>query len=202
MSDERRTLDVSSLPTVVFGHRSLLWWGTLGFALIEGFTLALMLASYLYLRQNEYDWPPGRTPLPELLIPTLNTLLLLLVMVPMTAVKRAASRFDRMGVARGMFIAMGMTVLVCVLRWFELLALQVRWDAHAYASAAWGLVVLHSTLIIVDVFESGTIGYLFLSGRAMRKHYPDAFDAADYQYFLSLVWVPVYLVAYWGPRVL
>ena len=29
-------VDVSRLPTTVFGHRSHMWWGTLGFMLIEG----------------------------------------------------------------------------------------------------------------------------------------------------------------------
>ncbi len=202
MSEPRRVLDVSALPTVVFGHRSLLWWGTLGFIVIEGFTLLLMAASYFYLRTNEFDWPPGRTPNPGLLIPTINTVLLLLVIVPMIGVSRAASRMDRRAVARGLLIAAAMTIAVNVLRWFELVALGARWDAHAYASAAWGLLVLHTTLTLVDVFETGTLGVLFLGGKARKKHYPDAKDAADYQYFLSLGWVPVYVIAYWTPRLL
>jgi cytochrome c oxidase subunit III len=202
MSERRTTLDVSHLPTVPFGHRSLLWWGTLGFAVIEGFTLVLMAASYFYLRTNEFGWPPGRTPNPDLLIPTVNTVLLLLVIVPMRTVDRAARRFDKAGVIRGLLIALAMTVVVTVLRWWELLALNARWDAHAYASAAWGLVALHSTLLVTDVFETSAIAALFLLGKARRKHYPDCSDAADYQYFLSTVWVGVYVVVYWMPRVL
>ncbi|HEV3051253.1 MAG TPA: cytochrome c oxidase subunit 3 [Longimicrobium sp.] len=202
MSGPRRVLDVSGLTTVPFGSRSLLWWGTVGFMVIEGFTLLLMAASYFYLRTNEFDWPPGRTPNPELLIPTINTVLLLLVIVPMMGVAKAASRMDRRGVVRGLLIATALSIPVNVLRWFELLALGARWDAHAYASAAWGLVVLHSTLVIVDVFETGTLAALFLMGKAKRKHYPDAKDAAEYQYFLSLIWVPVYVIVYWMPRLL
>ncbi|HEX2091158.1 MAG TPA: cytochrome c oxidase subunit 3 [Longimicrobiaceae bacterium] len=202
MSAPRTLVDVSRLPSVTFGHRSLLWWGTLGFALIEGFTLVLMAASYFYLRLNEYEWPPGRTPDPDLLIPTINTVLLLAVVVPMRMADRAAKRFDRAGVIRGLLIALAMTVGVAVLRWWELLALNVRWDAHAYASVAWGGVVLHATLLVVDVFETGTLAALFLSRKAKRKHYPDVSDAADYQYFLSLAWVPLYLIVYWGPRLL
>jgi heme/copper-type cytochrome/quinol oxidase subunit 3 len=202
MSERQSVLDVSRLPTVTFGHRNLLWWGTLGFAVIEGFTLVLMAASWFYLRTNEFDWPPGRTPDPDLLIPTINMVLLLLVIVPMRAVDRAAKRRDRAGVVRGLLIALAMTVVVSVLRWWELLALNVRWDAHAYASAAWGVVVLHATLVVVDVFETATLAGLFMSGRAKQKHYPDAVDAADYQYFLSLAWVPLYLIVYWGPRLL
>lgn len=202
MSEPRTVLDASALPTVIFGKRSLLWWGTLAFMVIEGFTLLLMVASYFYLRTNEFDWPPGRTPNPDLLVPKINTVLLLLVMVPMWYVGKAAKRMDRMAVARGMLIAAAMSIPICVLRWYELLALNARWDAHAYGSAAWGVVVLHFTLIIVDVFETGTLGMLFLLGKARRKHYPDAADAADYQFFLSLVWVPLYFIVYWMPRLL
>lgn len=202
MSARRTVYDASGLPTVTFGKRSLLWWGTLGFMVIEGFTLLLMVASWFYLRTNEFDWPPGRTPNPDLLIPTINTVLLLLVMVPMYYVGKAARRMDRAAVARGLIIATVMTVPVNVLRWWELLALQARWDAHAYASAAWGIVVLHSTLIIVDLFETGTFAVLFHTGKAKRKHYPDAADAADYQFFLSLIWVPLYFIVYWMPRLL
>ena len=36
--------NVADLPTVTFGHRSLMWWGTLGFMVIEGWTIALLVA--------------------------------------------------------------------------------------------------------------------------------------------------------------
>jgi len=195
-------VDVSGLPSVVFGQRALLWWGTLGFALIEGFSLVLTIASYLYLRQNEFDWPPGRTPNPDLLIPTVNTVLLLAMIVPMHAVDRAAKAFDGRGVRRNFAIATVMGAVVMTLRWWELLALNVRWDTHAYGSAAWAVVLMHSTLVIVDVFESATFCAIFRHGTAERKHYPDASDAAGYQYFLSLAWIPVYVVVFWLPRIL
>ena len=44
-----------------------MWWGTLGFMVIEGWTLALLAAMYFYIRQNFLTWPPLRTPLPSLL---------------------------------------------------------------------------------------------------------------------------------------
>jgi cytochrome c oxidase subunit III len=200
MSEQRRVFDVSTLPSVTFDHHSLAWWGTMGFVLIEGFTLMLMGAAYLYLRMNELEWPPGRTPVPDLLIPTLNMILLLLIIVPMRVVDRAARRYDRTGVERGLVIAVLMTIPAVLLRWFELLALNVSYDAHAYGSASWGLLVLHGTLIFTDLFETGVFAAIFLTGRGMMKHYSDAVDAADYQYFLSGIYVPIYFLVYWGPR--
>jgi len=47
----RAVMNLSGLPDVVFGPRDIMWWGTLGFAVIEGFTLCLTAAVYLYLRR-------------------------------------------------------------------------------------------------------------------------------------------------------
>lgn len=195
-------VDVSELPSVVFDGKSLLWWGTVGFIVIEGFTILLTVASYLYLRQSVLDWPPPPTPDPDLLIPTLNTLLLLLLIVPMWWVDRAARRFDREAVMHGLVITTLLTIPVVVLRWYELRALNVSWETDAYGSAAWAVVVLHATLVAFDLLETGVLALIFISGHAMKKHYPDASDAALYQYYLSSIWVPLYLIIYWGPRIL
>src|SRR5829696_3862331 len=62
----KSVVDLRGLPDVVFGPRDLMWWGTLGFILIEGFTLVLCAAAYVYLTQNYSTWPPENTPLPSL----------------------------------------------------------------------------------------------------------------------------------------
>ena len=42
--------DVSALPDTAFGHRSLMWWGTMGLMVIEGTVFGLAIAMYFYLR--------------------------------------------------------------------------------------------------------------------------------------------------------
>jgi cytochrome c oxidase subunit III len=202
MSEERKVLDVSGLPRVVFDHHNLLWWGTLGFVVIEGFTLVLMVASHFYLRINEYDWPPGRTPDPDLLIPTINVVVLLAIIFPMWMVEKAARRYDRPTVARWLLVAVAMSAVSTVLRWYELQALNARWDANAYASTAWGVVVLHSTLLLTDLFETGVFAILFNRGPVQKKLFPDVTEAAFYQYFLSTSWAVLYFIIYWAPRIL
>jgi hypothetical protein len=95
-----------------------------------------------------------------------------------------------------------MSLIAVVLRWYELVALNARWDAHAYGSAAWGLLVVHGTLLLTDLFETGTMAIMFAKGPIERRLFPDASDAAAYQYFLSLSQIPVYLIVFWAPRVL
>ena len=200
MTPERRAIDVSHLPTVTFGPSSLMWWGTIGFIIIEGFSLVLVAASYFYLRLGEQGWPPPPTPNPDVLIPTINTVLLLLIILPMAKMNETAHRFDRHGVVRWLTISTLLTLVSMVLRWFEITALEVRYDTHAYGTVTWGLVILHTTLLVTDFFETGVFAVLFVTGRALQKHYSDVSDAAFYQYFLSVSWVPLYVILYWGPR--
>ena len=61
----RAVIDVSELPTWAFGPKSLMWWGTLGYILIETSGFGLGIASYLYLAQKAQEWPLAAPP-PEL----------------------------------------------------------------------------------------------------------------------------------------
>jgi heme/copper-type cytochrome/quinol oxidase subunit 3 len=193
-------VEVGHLPDVVFGARSLASWATTGFMLIEGTTLGIALTAYLYVRRNFPEWPPPPTPLPDLAIATLNTGVLLLVLVPMALAARAARAFDLRSMRRALTAASALSAVNVALRVFEFDALNTRWDSHAYGSVVWLAVGLHSTLLLVDLIESTTITALTFSRRLERKHFSDVEDAALYQYFLSLSWLPIYGLIYWGPR--
>ena len=39
-------LDVHTLPTYGYGHRSLMWWSTMGLMLIEGTVFAIAVMMY------------------------------------------------------------------------------------------------------------------------------------------------------------
>jgi cytochrome c oxidase subunit I+III len=200
MKRERTTVDVSALPTYAFGHKAVMWWGTLGFIVIEGFTLALCAASYMYLRRNFDAWPPPRTALPDLLVPTVNVLLMLACIVPQTIADNAAKRFDLPATRRWLIVASVVGLAVLVLRGFEFGALNTRWDSHAYGSVSWLLLGLHTTLLLLDVFDTVVLAVLFLFGPIAPKHLAAVGDNALYWNFMSIGWVPVYLLLFWSPR--
>src|SRR6185503_14130588 len=186
--------DVSQLPTVVFGSRSLMWWSTLGFMVVEGWTLALLVVSYLYLRQNYEAWPPLRTPYPSLLIPTINLALMLLSLIPAIASQRAAKRLDKPALKKWLLLFSVIVFAIVVVRWWELWALNTRWDTNAYGSAAWTIVGFHTSLLALDVAD--TLGLtLFYFVRPMPvKSFSDATDNSFYWYFTVGIWIPVYLI--------
>jgi heme/copper-type cytochrome/quinol oxidase subunit 3 len=168
---------------------------------IEGWTLALIVASYLYLRQNYEAWPPLRTPYPDLLIPTINLLLMLVSIIPALIVQKKAKRLDAHGTRRWLIVSCLFGVAIVTLRWWELWALNVRWDTNAYGSAVWTIVGFHMSLILLDVMD--TIGAtIFWYVRTMPvKSFSDTADNSFYWYFTVGVWIPVYLIVYVGPRI-
>ena len=197
-----RALDVSRLPTTVFDHRSHMWWGTLGFMVIEGTTLFVCIASYFYLRLNFTSWPPEHTLRPDLFWPTVHVVVLLASAVPVALADRAARRLDLSGLRRWFVVASLFAVSFLFLRWQDFLALNVRWDTNAYGSIAWAAAGFHGTILLLQVIETLVFTAFLFSKDFEEKHFSDAADSAFYWYFFVGSWVPLYLTIYLSPRLL
>jgi cytochrome c oxidase subunit III len=193
---------IAELPTVTFGHRSLMWWGTLGFMVIEGWTLALITAMYFYLRQNFETWPPLNTPLPSVTIPTINLVVMMVSVVPVYLASRAARRLDIGGVKLWLLVSSLISIPIPVLRWYELWALNIRWDTNAYGTAAWTIVGTHATLLLLDVADTLGLTLFFWLKRLPAKTFSDVTDNSFYWYFMVVIWVPLYAIVYLAPFVL
>lgn len=199
---ERPVIDASRLSEITFGHRNITWWATAAFILIEGTTIVVLMVSYVYLRRNFSEWPPAPTAVPDLLTPSINLVVLLSAIVPMALARRAAHEMDLRRVRICLVVTILLSIVAVVLRVFDFAALNVRWDAHAYGSIMWMLVGMHSTLLIVDLIETTVIAAITFSRSMERKHFIDIEEAGVYQFFLSLSWVPLYLMVFIGPRIL
>lgn len=195
----RAVADVSGLPRTVFGHRSLMWWGTLGFMAIEGTTLFICVVSYFYLRRNVATWPPEHTFRPSLLIPTVQVVLMALSNIPMHAADKASSRMDLAGVRRNFLICSVLALGMVVLRWFEFKALNVRWDTNAYGSAAWATLTSHGTLLLLELAETAAFTALLFGNEVEERDLSGASDNAFYWYFMTGVWIPLYIIVYLSP---
>lgn len=194
-------LDVGALPTTVFGPRDIMWWGTLGFMTIEGMTLVVCVATYFYLWRQPGTWPPGHTLLPSVFWPTVHVAFMLATNLVMMRVSRLAHRLDLAGLRRWLVIASLCSVVMLPLRWQDFLALNVRWDTNAYGSIAWMTVGLHGSLLVMNTLETSVFTVL-LHRRPTERHFTDASDAAMYWYYMTWIWVPLYVMLYWSPRVL
>ncbi len=146
----RAVLDIRDLPEYAFGHRSIMWWGTLGFIAIEGTVFVLALTSYFYLRSKALQWPLGVPP-PDLLPGIVNSVILFASLYPNQRAKRAAEDEDAAGVKFWLVVCLAFGVAFNIVRIFEFRALNCRWDTNAYGSIVWTILGLHTTHILTDV---------------------------------------------------
>jgi cytochrome c oxidase subunit 3 len=202
MKPMRVVADVSGLPRIVFGHRSLMWWGTLGFIAIEGTTLFICVVSYFYLRKNFSTWPPEHVLRPSLVVPTVQVILMLASIIPMGWVDAASRRLDLRGVRIGLVACSVLAVTMTILRWFEFQSLNVRWDSNAYGSAAWATLTAHSTLLLLETFETIAFTVLMFGAAVEKRDLAGASDNAFYWYFMAGIWPPLAAVIYLSPYIM
>jgi cytochrome c oxidase subunit 3 len=203
-----QALDVSELPQSVLDHRSLIWWGNTLLLIIETMMFALLVATYLYLQRNFPEWPPPLTnaavtishPVPPLLQPTFTLGLLVMSMIPAIVADRAGRAMNERAVrwSFGTLVATG--VAAAALRFHELPALQFSWDENAYASTIWTIVCLHLLHIVVATAENIAMFVWVILHPLDRKHARDVRVSVAYWYWVVGLWIPLYGLIYWGPR--
>jgi heme/copper-type cytochrome/quinol oxidase subunit 3 len=194
-----RILDVSGLAPGAFGHRALLWWGTMGLVVIEGMAFALGIATYFYIRLRNTTWPPNLPP-PELIWGTLNTLVLLASAVPNELAKKAAEKIDLAAVRLWLVVCLGFGVTFNIIRVLEFMALNCQWNTNAYGSIVWMLLGLHTIHIATDVVDTAVLAGLMFIGPIEEKRFVDVAENSMYWYFVVGSWLPIYGVLYWVPR--
>jgi heme/copper-type cytochrome/quinol oxidase subunit 3 len=193
--------DLAHLPTHAFGHRSLTWWGIIGFMVIEGGFFALTIAAYFYLMSQEHSWPPPPFAPPNVIAGTLFTLVMLASEIPNSVIKRAAEHGRLREVRRLLLVMVGIGVVLFVIRGFEFNSLNVLWYDNAYGSIVWALLVLHTTHILTDWGDTAVLAMLMHTKHGIEgRRFVDVSENALYWRFVWLVWLPIYFLIYWLPR--
>lgn len=191
---------LAHLPEHAEGSRHIVWWGNLGFMLIEGMGFALAGVAYLYLMSRSPNWPPSGDSLPSLGWSGAFTAALLLSELPNLWILRQAKAKNERLVRRGMLLATLIGVLLLVLRGFELAHLGVRWDADAYGSVVWLLLILHTTHVATEFGDTAVQTLWLYTHTVGDAQFADVEDNANYWSFVVLTWLPLYALVYGLPR--
>ena len=197
----RFTDDVADLPTTKFGTSSLTWWGILGYMVIEGAAFGLAFAAYFFLMGHEQGWPPEGRQAPNLLFGTLFTIVILLSEIPNTAIKKAAHKRDVPAIRALMPAIVAIGAVLLVIRVFEFNNLNCRWTDNAYASIVWALLLLHTVHIMTDWFDTIVLWLLMRTDLGWEgRRLVDTDENSLYWRYVWLLWIPIYLMIYWVPR--
>jgi heme/copper-type cytochrome/quinol oxidase subunit 3 len=196
----QRVLDVSALTEGTADSRALIWWGNLGMLAIEGTMFAMALATYLYLRSINLDWPPSTVPRPDLVMPTINMIMLLLSCIAAFAIDRASITKNMTAIRIGhvISIAVGITYL-CIQFGVIVPNLGYKWSSHAYGSIVWTIIGMHTLHMLAATGETTLLFTYSLFKPVLKKHLLDFRCTAVYWYFVALVWVPFYFIIFIEP---
>ena len=197
----RFTDSVSELPTHKFGPSSLTWWGIVGFMVIEGAAFGLAFAAYFFLMGHEQGWPPGGRLPPNLLWGTLFTIIILLSEIFNTMIKKAAHERDVPTIRALMPAIVGVGGVLLIIRGFEFNNLNCRWTDDAYSSIIWALLLLHTTHILTDWVDTIVLWALMMTPLGYDgRRLVDTDENSLYWRYVWLLWLPIYLMIYWVPR--
>jgi heme/copper-type cytochrome/quinol oxidase subunit 3 len=198
---ERPVLDVSGLPSVMFGRSNTTWLANVFYMTIEGTMFALLIASYFYLRTRAQTWPPIQLP-PYLWYGVANGVLFLLSLVPARYAQKIAPTGDRSRIRWALLALAGFGIVTMVVRGFELANLNCRWYENAYASAVWALIGLHTGHLITEFIETVTILGVSFTNKMEGTRLADVGINSDYWYFVVVSAVIVDFIIYGTTRLL
>jgi heme/copper-type cytochrome/quinol oxidase subunit 3 len=77
----------------------------------------------------------------------------------------------------------------------------VRWDANAYGSIVWAILLLHTTHLVTDCFDTVVLAALMHTPHGEKpRRSVDVSENALYWHFVVITWVPLYALVYLVPR--
>jgi cytochrome c oxidase subunit 1/cytochrome c oxidase subunit I+III len=176
-----------------------MFYGMIFLALVEAAELFGTIVTYFYLRSGTNDWPPGDLPLPQLLLPTLGTLVLIASMIPSYLDDKAIKKNDMRKVIIYTFIETGLQVAFIAIFWYHLKSLTFKWDDNAYASIYWIMIILTLIFTAGTVFEG--IYIIIQQFRGLynsERHWAIEVDGLS-NYVGIGQWILVYLTLFISP---
>lgn len=195
----RPELDVSHLPTVVFGPRSTLWLGFAGVIVVEGMMIMLLIVAYFYLWTRSGDWPALFAP-PPFAAGLVNTGVFLLSIVPAAWLKRAAKRND-LGRVRVLLLVLSIIAVITIgVSGWGFASLNARWDSNAYGSVVWMLLGTHALVLIAAALLLWALTAFSHLRKVDGARLMNMYEAGDYWLLAISLWLATWAVIYVAPR--
>lgn len=187
-------------PAVAEGHEEHpdhRMFGVVVFLLAESMIFLGLFGAFLIYRAVLPEWPPEGTPELELLLPAVNTIVLISSSFVMHRGQSAIRKND----LKGLQIWFGITALMGAIflggQLYEYAHLEFGLTTNLFASSFYVLTGFHGLHVTV-----GLLLILFVLSRSLKEgHYSDehhfGVEAAElYWHFVDVVWVILFILVY------
>jgi cytochrome c oxidase subunit 3 len=197
-----KTLDVSELKPWDISSQAPLWWGQITIVVIEGMMFSIVIAAYLYTRLRVDVWPPPGDQFPHLTLPTVALIPLLLSALAGYWASEAAKKDDRGGMIRNLVLNLVLAGIFFVMRLIEWHSLNFNWQTDVQGSYVWAFLGLHTFDFVADAMFTVVMLVIIVSGRYGENQRLGVHVDSIVWYFVVAIWIPIYVIIYWGPRIL
>jgi heme/copper-type cytochrome/quinol oxidase subunit 3 len=210
-AEERRMEDVTAGPpgalpvsTVAdsVGVKPPFWWGMLGLILIEAVVFAALVASYFYLHASAQEWPIGGIKPPDLLLPSINAIILFASSLPIYLADRGIRRGNQTALKVGLVVSFVMGLIFLTLKYIEYSNLDYNWTTNAYTSIVWTITGFHSAHVIALLLKTLVVGTWAFQGYFNEQRYTAVTVNGLYWHFVVIAWVPLFFTLYLSPRLI
>lgn len=167
-------------------------WGVLMVIATEAMVFVILLSGYFFLRAASKEWPPPGVEPPKLALAWPFTLVLWGSSVPVFWADAAVKRGHDLQVRAGLALSWVMGASFLAYTVYDFNELHFGWRDHAYGSAFYTIVGLHSLHLVVGLAMG-----LVVQAKAWTNRYSPHGHASMqvfsyYWHFVDLVWVAVF----------
>jgi cytochrome c oxidase subunit 3 len=178
-------------------HPDLRLFGLVVFLIAEGMIFMGMFGAYLAFRSTLPSWPPEGTPELELLLPGVNTAILISSSFVIHNADSAIKKNDVKGMRTWMAITAAMGAIFLAGQAYEYFHLKFGLTTNLFASAFYVLTGFHGLHVLVGVlcilavlWRSRTQGHY-----SNEKHF--GIQAAElYWHFVDVIWIILFGLLY------
>jgi cytochrome c oxidase subunit 3 len=175
-------------------HRML---GIVVFLGSEGMIFLGMFAAYLIYRAMAPMWPPEGTPARELLLPGINTLILISSSFVIHNADTAIKKNDTVGMRNWLLVTIAMGAVFLAGQVYEYTHLEFGLTTNLYASCFYVLTAFHGLHV--------TFGVVLMAGVVWRSRVPGHYSSEHhfgieatelYWHFVDVVWIVLFVLLY------
>ncbi len=177
-------------------------WAMTMFILTEAVLFSLLFASYFYIFSGSPQWPPAGEEAPKLLIPFINTGILLSSSVTMIWAEHMAKKHNISLMRTALIVTFILGLAFISLQVNEYVTEKSDLRTDAYASLFFVITGFHGAHVIAGLLMNLYVQALSWTGRLdMRKHIALT-NASWYWHFVDVVWIFVLSTCYLSPHIL
>lgn len=196
MLETKDIVQAQYLPLNLDNRRSPLWWGWIGLMVIEATVFAALITSFFFLRSYSLEWPMAGIGRPDLLLPTIGTLLLLVSSVPVYWGDHRGRQGNMRSLSIGLVTGLILAAVFLGLKIYEYGHVGYSWSTNAYGSVVFFIIGFHTSHVIALVLKTAVVVVAARRGHFNRQRTVGLQTNGMYWHFVVLVWLPLYFTLY------